>query len=88
MSQALGSDVSRAKSYLRLLLSKVKLDGSSVTLVAKKNILLGTMLANHQPQLAAVPTAGQVRLRGTDDVRTFLENMTDEIQIPAYAHPP
>jgi len=26
-------------------------------------------------------------LRGTDDVRTFFENMTDEIQIPAYAHP-
>ena len=26
-------------------------------------------------------------LRGTDDVRTFFENMTDDIQIPAYAQP-
>jgi len=26
-------------------------------------------------------------LRGTDDVTTFFENMTDKIQIPAYPQP-
>jgi len=28
-----------------------------------------------------------VRVRGTDDVRTFFENTKDEIQIPVYAQP-
>jgi len=69
LSQTLGSDVSRAKSYLRLLLSKVRLNGRSVTLVAKKNILLGAILANDQPKLAQVPTAGRVWLPGRDSNR-------------------
>jgi len=66
LTQTLASDVSRPKSYLRLLLDKVRLNGETVTLEARRDTLLAALATNHQPGAPRVPTAGLVWLPGQD----------------------
>ena len=66
LKQALTSDVPLAKSYLKLFLKRIRLKGSNVTLVARKDILLNALVRNDQYHLAGVPTAGTVWLPGLD----------------------
>jgi len=68
LTQALASDTPRAKSYLRLLLRKVRLKGEKVTLVARRDALLTALATNGPPQATQVPTAGPVWLPGLDNV--------------------
>ena len=64
LNQALSSEISLAKSYLKLFFEKAKLKGSKVTLIAKKDILLRALAINDQPYSTGVPTAGRVWLPG------------------------
>ena len=64
LKQALSSDVPLAKSYLKLLLKRIRLQGSNVTLVGRKDVLLNALVRNGQPHLPGVPTAGMVWLPG------------------------
>ena len=68
LKQALNWDVPLAKSYLKLFLKRIRLKGSNVTLVARKDILLNALVRNGRPHLPGVPTAGMVWLPGLDDV--------------------
>jgi len=66
LSEVLASDTPRAKSYLRLLLDKVRLKGRKVTLVARKSALLAALATNGPRHATPVPAAGQVWLPGQD----------------------
>jgi len=66
LTEVFNSDISLAKSYLKLFLAKIKLTGRNVTLVAKKDILLRALITNNQPYLTEVPTAGVEWLPGQD----------------------
>ena len=66
LRQVFNSDVPLARTYLKLFLKRIRLKGSSVTLIARKDILLNALVRNDQHHLAEVPTAGMVWLPGLD----------------------
>ena len=66
LSEVLASDTPRAKSYLRLLLDKVRLKGRKVNLVARRDALLAALATNGPRHATPVPAAGQVWLPGQD----------------------
>ncbi len=71
LKQTFNSEIPLAKSYLKLFFEKIKLRGSEVTLIARKDVLLNALVRNRQPHLSRVPTARVVWLPEPDTIRTF-----------------
>jgi len=73
LNQVFSSEISLAKSYLKLFFEKITLDGRTVTLSARKDILLRALMIKDKTHLSDVPTAGRVWLPEPSIIRTNLK---------------